>query len=54
MKGKVDNRDVPLDSFKPSVQLYAIRGGDADYDLIGFGLLALTCDDNEQGTTSII
>jgi len=51
---KVDNRDLPLDSFKPRLQLYAIMGEGTDYELVGHGLLALTCDDNEQDTTSVI
>jgi len=52
---KEDNRDIPLDSFKPSVQLYAIMGGSTDYELVGHGLLTLTSDDNEQGgSTSVI
>jgi len=47
----VDNRDLPLDNFKPNVQLYAITNQSTEYELIGHGLLAMICDDNDQNNS---
>lgn len=43
--------DLPLDNFRPNVQLYAIKDSCIEYDLIGHGLLAMIADENDQNGT---
>jgi hypothetical protein len=47
----VDKMDLPLDNFKPNVQLYAIKDSGIEYELIGHGLLTMISDDNDQNGT---
>jgi hypothetical protein len=44
-----NDRDVPLDSFKPNVVVYAIMKQETNsYDTMGLGRLSLITDDEEN------
>lgn len=44
-------RDLPLEVFKPHVQIYAIvEVGSGDYELLGHGFLAVVTDEIETET----
>ncbi len=48
-------RDLPLEVFKPHVQMYAIvEPGSGDYELLGHGFLSIVTDEVDNETVDYL